>query len=144
MSVSPIKQNVMESLIGILVAVAVLVFKFIAKSMEESGRSPAKPVQPGPIQQGLPSRESMPSPYQEFEPLPEPGVEFYGNLEDDGAFDASEILYDEAMPSIDDHRESKISVPDSLSSDTPSVHEQKEKIDPKKLIIYSEIMNRKY
>ena len=148
----------MESLIGILVAVAVVVFKLIAKSMEDSAASPARPAPPRPMPQGLPSQESMPqrpvpspytpypepSPYHEPDFMPESDIEIYGEPIDDGVFDMSEALYEEAKPVTKVQNDIKKSVLASTLANTPDVSEPKEKIDPKKLIIYSEIMNRKY
>lgn len=154
----------MESLIGILVAVAVVVFKLIAKSMEDSAASPARPAPPRPMPQGLPSQESMPqrpvpspytpypepssypepSPYQEPDFMPESDIEICGEPIGDGVFDMSEALYEEAKPVTKVQNDIKKSVLASTLANTPDVSEPKEKIDPKKLIIYSEIMNRKY
>lgn len=133
----------MESLIGILVAVAVVVFKLIAKSMEDSAASPARPAPP----RSMPSPYTPypePSPYQEPDFMPESDIEIYGEPIDDGVFDMSEALYEEAKPVTKVQNDIKKSVLASTLANTPDVSEPKEKIDPKKLILYSEIMNRKY
>ena len=133
----------MESLIGILVAVAVVVFKLIAKSMEDSAASPVRPAPPRPMPSPY-TPYPEPSPYQEPDFMPESDIEIYGEPIDDGVFDMSEALYEEAKPVTKVQNDIKKCVLASTLANTPDVSEPKEKIDPKKLIIYSEIMNRKY
>ena len=133
----------MESLIGILVAVAVVVFKLIAKSMEDSAASPARPAPPRPMPSPY-TPYPEPSPYQEPDFMPESDIEIDGEPIDDGVFDMSEALYEEAKPVTKVQNDIKKSVLASTLANTPDVSEPKEKIDPKKLILYSEIMNRKY
>ena len=135
----------MESLVGILIAVGVLIFKLIAKSMEDSAQPPTRPVPPRPVppspmSQGLPKQESQST----LEPQPYFDFEFNEEPEEERVYNMSEALFEEAVPAMKANVETKKTTINSLLTETPEVSEPKEKIDPKKLIVYSEIMNRKY
>lgn len=99
----------METIIGILGAIAVLIFKVIEKKMKDSALSESK---------------------TESEPMRQ-----YRTLED--VF--PEVNYDY----VEDAPEPKV-VQVEIPKEVEPTAEKKEKIDPKKLIVYSEIMNRKY
>ena len=88
----------MEEIIGLLVIVAIAIFKGVSKKLEQSGTNPSAPVRPTTA--------------NEPAPAPEP----------------------EAKPQV---------VKRTVDKPVEEPVKQKEKIDPKKLIIYSEIMNPK-
>lgn len=92
----------MEEIIGLLVIVAIAIFKGVSKKLEQSGTNPSAPVRP------TTANEPEPEPA----PAPEP----------------------EAKPQV---------VRRTVDEPVEEPVKQKEKIDPKKLIIYSEIMNPK-
>ena len=92
----------MEEIIGLLVIVAIAIFKGVSKKLEQSGTNPSAPVRPTTANE----------PAIEPEPAPEP----------------------EAKPQV---------VRRTVDKPVEEPVKQKEKIDPKKLIIYSEIMNPK-
>lgn len=117
----------MEELIGIIATVAILIFKLVAKKMDDSAdkhvRPSARPLHP---EQGQP--ESMRQ-YETFEEV-FPGLN-YDYVTEDPESKVIRMEVPKVAPSV--------TVP-ATSKNT----EKKEKIDPKKLIVYSEIMNRKY
>lgn len=90
----------MEEIIGLLVIVAIAIFKGVSKKLEQSGTNPSAPVRPTTANEPEPA------------PAPEP----------------------EAKPQV---------VRKAVEKPVEEPVKQKEKIDPKKLIIYSEIMNPK-
>lgn len=90
----------MEEIIGLLVIVAIAIFKGVSKKLEQSGTNPSAPVRPTTANEPEPA------------PAPEP----------------------EAKPQV---------VRRTVDEPVEEPVKQKEKIDPKKLIIYSEIMNPK-
>lgn len=94
----------MEEIIGLLVIVAIAIFKGVSKKLEQSGTNPSAPVRP--------TTANEPEP----EPAPEP----------------------EAKPQV-----VRKAVEKPVEEPVKQPVKQKEKIDPKKLIIYSEIMNPK-
>ena len=94
----------MEEIIGLLVIVAIAIFKGVSKKLEQSGTNPSAPVRP--------TTANEPEPAIEPAPAPEP----------------------EAKPQV---------VRRTVDKPVEEPVKQKEKIDPKKLIIYSEIMNPK-
>ena len=117
----------MEELIGIIATVAILIFKLVAKKMDDSAdkhvRPAARPLHP---EQGQP--ESMHQ-YETFEDV-FPGLN-YDYVTEDPEPKVIRMEVPKVAPSVTVPATSKNS-------------EKKEKIDPKKLIVYSEIMNRKY
>ena len=110
----------MEELIGIIVAVAVLIFKAVSKKMNDSADKPVRPVRPEPMRQYKTMEEVF------------PGVSY------DYVGEAPEPKVVEAAQTKRKQKPAEI-----LKTDEPAP-EKKKKIDPKKLVVYSEIMNRKY
>ena len=117
----------MEEIIGLLVIVAIAIFKGVSKKLEQSGTNPSAPVRPTTANEPEPqpfdlakwlSEQMAQQPEQEpaIEPEPEPEPE------------------PEAKPQV---------VRRTVDKPVEEPVKQKEKIDPKKLIIYSEIMNPK-
>ena len=90
----------MEEIIGLLVIVAIAIFKGVSKKLEQSGTNPSAPVRS--------TTANEPDPESANEP--------------------------EAKPQV---------VRKAVEKPVEEPVKQKEKIDPKKLIIYSEIMNPK-
>ena len=115
----------MEEIIGLLVIVAIAIFKGVSKKLEQSG-NPSVPVRPAtaneqeepPFDLTKWMSEQMAQQKQSQEPAvaPEPAPE------------------PEAKPQV---------VRRTVDEPVEEPVKQKEKIDPKKLIIYSEIMNPK-
>ena len=130
----------MEEIIGILLALVVLLFK-VAKKINDADTPvrPAQPVQPTATRQyqtledvfpdlHVDSEESNEEIYEGVPEEPEPIVE-----------EAPTYYFYEAPKSV---KEKPV---DSRPIEVePETSEKKEKIDPKKLVLYSEIMNRKY
>ena len=130
----------MEEIIGILVALGVLLFK-VAKKINDADTPvrPAQPVQPTATRQyqtledifpelRADSEESNEEIYEEVPEESEPIVE-----------EAPTYYFYEAPKS--EKEKPDVSRPIEVE---PETSEKKEKIDPKKLVLYSEIMNRKY
>ncbi len=133
----------MEEIIGILLALVVLIFK-VAKKINDADTPvrpvrPAQPVQPTATRQyqtledifpelRVDSEESNEEIYEEVPEEPEPIVE-----------EAPTYYFFEAPKSVKE--KPVVSIPMEVE---PETSEKKEKIDPKKLVLYSEIMNRKY
>ena len=130
----------MEEIIGLLVVLAVGIFKAVNKKFEDAGKQPQKPSQPfGPFgsldpfekdqevlvpkaEPAAPRREPVaPRPVapQRVAPKPQPMT-----------FDLEDV-----------QRQTKARKPMLIEEEEAS---QKEKIDPKKLVLYSEIMNPKF
>lgn len=121
----------METIIGFLVGITILVIKLVAKKMDDSAQTPVKEVFPRvtPV-------EEEPMPYSmEYddvfvaEPFPK-NVEIQQEHQQEFQQEIQQETQQEPQRPIDKVKDS-----------TPA---KKEKIDPKKLIVYSEIMNRKY
>ena len=116
----------METIIGVLVAVFILIFKVIEKKMSDSAQPQSKPQ---PAQRTL----------EEIFPI----FELVEQEEEQEAYSVTEEMPEEAAPSV------KVAEPFyepaapkiEVKEETPK---EKEKIDPKKLVVYSEILNRKY
>ena len=121
----------MEELIGIIAAIAVLIFKAVSKKMNDSADKPVRPA----------ARPEYPD-HAQPEPFPGVSYDYVGEVPETKVIlkdvrkempeeiDASQIIRKQKSAGI-------------LRDDEPAP-EKKKKIDPKKLIIYSEIMNRKY
>ena len=121
----------MEELIGIIVAVAVLIFKVVAKRMNDSADKPVRPAaRPLYPEQGQP--ESMRQ-YETFE-------EVFPGLDYDYVTEVPKVA---PMENVEPQVGRKVAPAVTVQA-TSKNSEKKEKIDPKKLIVYSEIMNRKY
>ena len=98
---------------------------------EKCGEDSFEPViEPAPVSEPEPVVEPQPEPVVEPEPQPEPEpiVE-----------EAPTYYFYEAPKSVKE--KPIVSRPIEVE---PETSEKKEKIDPKKLVLYSEIMNRKY
>ena len=109
----------METIIGVLVAVCILIFKVIEKKISDSA-------QPKPAQRKL--EELFPI-LEEEEKNHFMTEEEFSEEETPSAIKVAEPFKETVAPTIE------------VMEETPK---EKEKIDPKKLIVYSEIMNRKY
>ena len=117
----------METIIGFLVGITILVIKLVAKKMDDSAQTPVKEVFPRvtPV-------EEEPMPY---------------SMEYDDVFVAEQFpknveIQQEHQQEFQQETQQEPQRPiDKVKDSTPA---KKEKIDPKKLIVYSEIMNRKY
>jgi hypothetical protein len=121
----------MEELIGIIATVAILIFKLVAKKMDDSAdkhvRPSARPLHP---EQGQP--ESMRQ-YETFE-------EVFPGLDYDYVTEVQKVA---PMENVEPQAGRKVAPAVTVQA-TSKNSEKKEKIDPKKLVVYSEIMNRKY
>ena len=117
----------MEEIIGILVLVAALIFKVVGKKFNDAGGSEREPLRPEDIRKHI-FEEVMEEekPVDNMRPvkIPEPVARV-------------QVVKAEKPKKLAkaEKKEEKI-----IEEEKPS----REKIDPKKLIIYSEIMNRKY
>ena len=121
----------MEELIGIIVAVAVLIFKAVSKKMNDSADKPVRPA----------TRPACPDQAQ-LEPFP--GVN-YGYVGEAPELKVVRVeIPKEAPKEIDSAQIKSKQKPVEILKEVEPAAEKKEKIDPKKLIVYSEIMNRKY
>ena len=127
----------MEELIGIIVAVAVLIFKVVAKRMNDSADKPVRPAaRPLYPEQGQP--ESMRQ-YETFE-------EVFPGLDYDYVIEVPEpkVIRVEVPKEKAPAPTKRNAPPVKMQKEASESPDKKEKIDPKKLIVYSEIMNRKY
>lgn len=123
----------METIIGILGAIAVLIFKVIEKKMKDSAQGTGGPV-------------AKPEPMRQYRTLEDvfPGVNY------DYVGEAPELkvvqveIPKETPKEIDSAQIKSKQKPVEILKEVEPAAEKKEKIDPKKLIVYSEIMNRKY
>jgi hypothetical protein len=133
----------MEEIIGLLVVLAVGIFKAVNKKFEDAGKQPQKPSQPfgpfgsldpfekdrevfvpkaepaAPRREPVASRTVTPKPVEVKPAAPKP----------------------EPMTLEDVQRQTKARKPMLIEEEETS---PKEKIDPKKLVLYSEIMNPKF
>ena len=127
----------MEEIIGILVALGVLLFKF-AKKINDAEDPKIKPVRP------VVTPEVETEPEIETDKLEDiftilranPVEEIEEEVEE--APEAPKTIYFEAV------QETKSRVSSPIVQAAVEETKEKEKIDPKKLVLYSEIMNRKY
>lgn len=131
----------MEELIGIIATVAILIFKLVAKKMDDSAdkhvRPSARPLHP---EQGQP--ESMRQ-YETFEEV-FPGLNYdYVTEDPESKVIRMEVPKVAPVENVEPKVRGKVA-PSVTVPATSKNTEKKEKIDPKKLIVYSEIMNRKY
>ena len=108
----------METIIGILGAIAVLIFKVIEKKMKDSAQ------------------------------IPREHEEVFPDLREDVA--EPEIVYVPKEKAVEVPKEKapaptkRNAPPVKMQKEASESPDKKEKIDPKKLVVYSEIMNRKY
>ena len=127
----------METVITIIITVLFLIIKFVGKNADKSAKAPVKPVQP--------------SATDGYKTLAEIFPDLRVILEEDSedhheALEESEPIMEEkptyiykGFKSVQNETKSEVSKTTDVETS-----EKKEKIDPKKLVLYSEIMNRKY
>lgn len=132
----------METIIGLLFILLPVIFKLIGKKLENAGTT-TPPDTAGSFDVGSRVQEAMDE--DEPEPHPQPQVSPQPQVAPAPA--------DEATPSVIDFNDYMRRRPAAKSVRKPAkkapilVEEEekpKEKIDPKKLVIYSEIMSPKY
>lgn len=131
----------MEEIIGILVALVVLVFK-VAKKINDADAPvrPAQPAQPTATRQYQTLEDIFPELQAASEDVPEDHhVEILEGPEP--IVEEAPVYYYESVESTAKQKNPVVSRTIEVEQETS---EKKEKIDPKKLIVYSEIMNRKY
>lgn len=114
----------MEEIIGLITLVAVFIFKIIGKKLESASGKPAPTVSPQEVFPELDMQDEEP------EVTPEPEVRPV-------AMPKTAYLPD----SVEEVKRQVRKTKQILIEEEKKPHE---KIDPKKLIVYSEIMNRKY
>ena len=121
----------METIIGILGAIAILIFKVIEKKMKDSA---------------LPGQNTEPEPMRQYRTLEDVFPEVnYDYVEDAPEQEVIQVeIPKEAPKEIDAAQIKSKQKPVEILKEVEPTAEKKEKIDPKKLIVYSEIMNRKY
>ena len=126
----------MEELIGIIAAIAVVIFKAVSKKMNDSADKPLKPA----------VRPMQPEPMRQWESLEEvfPGLSNDYETDDPEPKVIHVDVPDEAPKENAEQQVRRKPSPVETAAESLKDSEKKEKIDPKKLIIYSEIMNRKY
>lgn len=121
----------MEEIIGLLVVLAVGIFKAVNKKLEDSGKKPVKPFVPAQ-EQTLPETQVFVPQRRTAEPesvAPKPVM---------------------SVPAASKVQPSTIEVVTRQTAarkpilEEPEEQGPKEKIDPKKLVIYSEIMKPKF
>lgn len=124
----------METVIGVIVTVTFLVFKVIEKKMKDSAKRTAPQQEGAPDWEEILSQELVREKQQVPEPMPvQPQPE--QNLKPE----QKPKPKSEPKPQERQQKIEPTPMADSVK-ETP----KKEKVDPKKLVIYSEIMNRKY
>ena len=131
----------MEEIIGILLVLCVLVFR-VAKKINDADAPvrPARPAQPTATRQSQTLEELFPDLRAASEGTSEEHhVEFQEDLEPIVEEEPTYVY--EGYKPIQTGAKPVVSTPIEVEEE---VSEKKEKIDPKKLIVYSEIMNRKY
>ena len=131
----------METVISIIVAIAILIVKVIEKKMKDSAQAPARPARPA---QPTATRQ-----YQTLEDLfPDLRAASEGVSEEhhEDILEEPEPIMDEKPTYVYEGFKSiqKETAPEVSKTTEVETSEKKEKIDPKKLVLYSEIMNRKY
>ena len=124
----------MEEIIGLLVVLAVGIFKAVNKKFEDAGKQPQKPSQPfGPFG----SLDPFGSEPEVFVPKAEP-VELEPVKKKPAAV---RTAAPKPSPIEIVERQTKTRKPMLIEEEETS---PKEKIDPKKLVLYSEIMTPKF
>lgn len=135
----------MEEIIGLLIIIAVSIFKAVNKKLEKSGRQnkPGKTFPPA-----MPATERE-APAPEFdikgwiaEAIKEAEAELNGKEEPEEApapIEVAPVIQTPVMP----EPPVKQAAPAKPTAPVEEKKPEKEKIDPKKLIIYSEIMTPK-
>lgn len=138
----------MEEIIGLLIILAISIFKAVNKKLEKSGRQnkPVRPVTPAP------GREA-PAPAFDVkgwiaEAIKEAEAELGGKEEQEEApapIEVAPVMPTPVMPEAPVKRVAPVKPATPMVPVAPieEKKQEKEKIDPKKLIIYSEIMTPK-
>lgn len=149
-----IKIGIMEELIGTIVIIAIVVFRLVNNVLNKAQDKPLKQNgQPGDILQEKVPKPDMPIhpwvkvDWSEMDSTMEDMDAVYEDDKDVEVFVEPEAVFvkPEEVPV-----EAPAPVPESPKKESvkkilvEEKEELKEKIDPKKLVIYSEIMNRKY
>lgn len=127
----------MEELIGLLIAAAIFLFKFIGKRLEQSGNS----------DKARKLREFAEALNDDDSPMPD--WEYLGKVSSDDVIEAHKLVLPEPetvvevkpLPVSEPPKPLKIrkSVPEEVVP-----QKKNERIDPKKLVVYSEIMKPKF
>lgn len=137
----------METIIGLLFVLLPVIFKLIGKKLEQAGHYEQAGKVREIVQEYLEPESESGSDDQALEEIPQwlarepetpaaaPAVEPVKEIV------AREIAFDEAVPAIKEHHRIKKT---PILMEEESQKENKERIDPKKLVIYSEIMKPKY
>lgn len=147
----------MEELTGILFVVAAIVFKVIEAKLKKAGKSQAPKVETREVfpevtdrtESGLPKwLEDIQREMNTLAPEPEPVAPAEVKpVEETPAPKPTTITFEEAMKPMKKAPVKPVK-PVQPKAKKPILQEEekktREKIDPKKLIVYSEIMNRKY
>lgn len=134
----------METLIGIIVAIVILIFKAVGKKMDDAARKAApRPTQVPDwaeiFEQEYSNERPVPQIFKS-EPEPEPEPELMPDPEP--LFRPEPVVAPEVVQTHTPLR--KPQTASNIVTEASREEKKKEKIDPKKLIVYSEIMNRKY
>ena len=138
----------METIIGLLFILLPVIFKLLGKKLENAGTA-APPDTAGSFDVGSRVQEAM----DEDEPEPHPQPQVSPQPQVTPQPQVAPAPADEATPSVIDFNDYMRRRPAAKSVRKPAkkaailVEEEdkpKEKIDPKKLVIYSEIMSPKY
>ena len=123
----------MEEIIGLLVVLAIGIFKAVNKKFEDAGKQPQKPSQPfGPFGSMDPFAEDN----DVFAPKPEPIVPKQEPIAPKPVAPKPQPMTFEFV-----ERQTKTRKPMLIEEEESS---PKEKIDTKKLVLYSEIMKPKF
>lgn len=133
----------MEEIIGLLVVLAVGIFKAVNKKFEDAGKQPQKPSQPfGPFGSLDPFEEDREVFVPEAEPVvPRHAPIFQRSVTPKPVEVKPAAPKPEPMTLEDVQRQTRTRKPMLIEEEETS---PKEKIDPKKLVLYSEIMTPKF
>ena len=139
----------MEEIIGLLVILAISIFKGVSKKLEQSGKqtagkSPVKPVVPAPAQETFENpfdiKKWIAEAMQEAEA--ESGMQLEREPEHTAVVEEAVVSEIDVVPAAEPVMP-KVAKPVVMTPVEEEKKTDKEKIDPKKLIIYSEIMTPK-
>ena len=129
----------METIIGLLFVLLPVIFKLIGKRLEQAGKNEDA----GMIREITQTHQDSETVNTEFDDIRR---WLNGESEPNGEVQIDvplmETAVEEAPPAFEIPKTDKKKGPILLEEDVTNV--KKEKIDPKKLVIYSEIMNPKY
>lgn len=131
----------METLIGILAAILVVAFKVIEKKMNgASAHKPVvRPMEEVPSATKIPQQELLAELLTESEPEPKPTPVPVRQPVQQPVQQPQLRQQPELQPI-----QKPMTPPKKNVTEESDTKVRKEKIDPKKLVVYSEIMNRKY